>query len=183
MPSDVRLRVATLDDIPALSRLISDSARQLSRGFYTEAEAESAIQYVFGVDTALVTDGTYYVASLDGQLAGCGGWSRRNTLYGGDQRPVGSAEFLDPARDAARIRAFFVAPTAARRGVGRALLEECTEAAYRAGFRSLTLMATLPGVPFYAALGFRADEDVVDTLPDGTLLKFVRMSQRISRPA
>jgi N-acetylglutamate synthase-like GNAT family acetyltransferase len=129
MPSDARLRVATLDDIPALSRLISDSARQLSRGFYTEAEAESAIRYVFGVDTALVTDGTYYVASLDGQLAGCGGWSRRNTLYGGDQRPVGSAEFLDPARDAARIRAFFVAPTAARRGVGRALLEECTEAA------------------------------------------------------
>jgi GNAT superfamily N-acetyltransferase len=183
MISVVRLRVATLDDIPALSSLISDSARQLSRGFYTEAEAESAIRYVFGVDTALVHDETYYVADLDGQLAGCGGWSKRNTLYGGDQRPVGSAEFLDPATDAARIRAFFVAPTAARRGVGRALLEACTDAAYRAGFRSLTLMATLPGVPFYAALGFHADEDVVDKLPDGTLLKFVRMSQRIHRPA
>jgi N-acetylglutamate synthase-like GNAT family acetyltransferase len=182
MASEVSLRVATLDDIPVLSRLISESARQLSRGFYTEAEAESAIRYVFGVDTALVNDQTYYVASLEGQVVGCGGWSRRNTLYGGDQRPVGSAEFLDPARDAARIRAFFVAPTAARRGVGRALLEECTEDAYRAGFRSLTLMATLPGVPFYAALGFHADHDVVDTLPDGTLLKFVRMSQRINRP-
>jgi GNAT superfamily N-acetyltransferase len=182
MTSVVSLRVATLGDIPGLSRLISDSARQLSRGFYTEAEAESAIRYVFGVDTALLHDETYYVASLDGQLAGCGGWSKRNTLYGGDQRPVGSADFLDPARDAARIRAFFVAPTAARRGVGRALLEACTDAAYRAGFQSLTLMATLPGVPFYSALGFHADEDVVDTLPDGTLLKFVRMSQHITRP-
>lgn len=182
MPSAVTLRVATLEDIPALSRLIADSARHLSRGFYSEAETESAIRYVFGVDTALVGDGTYYVASLDDALAGCGGWSRRNTLYGGDQRPVGSPSYLDPAKDAARIRAFFVAPAAARRGVGRALLEQCTDAAWRAGFRSLTLMATLPGVPFYAALGFHADEDVVDALPDGTPLRFVRMSKAIERP-
>ena len=179
MVSTVSLRTATTDDIPALSRLIADSARELSRGFYTEEEAESAIRYVFGVDTALVTDGTYFVAALDGVLAGCGGWSRRNTLYGGDQRPVGSATFLDPVTEPARIRAFFVAPTAARKGVGRALLEACTEAAARAGFHSLTLMATLPGVPFYAALGFHADEDVVDALPDGTMLKFVRMSKTI----
>ncbi len=180
MSSDVSIRVATVDDIPALSQLISDSARQLSRGFYTEAESESAIRYVFGVDTALIGDGTYFVASLDGALAGCGGWSRRNTLYGGDQRPVGNtASLLDPATDPARIRAFFVAPTAARRGVGRALLAACTDAARRAGFRSLTLMATLPGVPFYSALGFQSDEDVVDELPDGTMLKFVRMSQPI----
>lgn len=179
MVSTVSLRIATLDDVPALSRLIADSARELSRGFYTEAEAESAITHVFGVDTALVHDGTYYVATLDGALAGCGGWSRRNTMYGGDQRPVGSAEFLDPAKDAARIRAFFVAPAAARKGVGRALLEACTMAAVKAGFHSLTLMATLPGVPFYSALGFHADEDVVDALPDGTMLKFVRMSKPI----
>ena len=179
MVSTLVLRIATLDDVPALSGLIADSARQLSRGFYTEAEAESAIRYVFGVDTALVHDGTYYVATLDGAPAGCGGWSRRNTMYGGDQRPVGSAAFLDPVRDSARIRAFFVAPTAARKGVGRALLEACTAAAAKAGFRSLTLMATLPGVPFYSALGFHADEDVVDALPDGTMLKFVRMSKTI----
>jgi N-acetylglutamate synthase-like GNAT family acetyltransferase len=179
MVTAVILRPAMPEDIPALSRLISESARELSRGFYTEAEAESAIRFVFGVDTALVNDGTYYVATLDGQLAGCGGWSRRNTLYGGDQRPVGTASLLDPEKDAARIRAFFVAPTAARKGVGRALLERCTEAARQAGFRTLTLMATLPGVPFYAALGFHADEDVVDELPDGTMLKFVRMSRRI----
>ncbi len=183
MVTAVSLRTATPEDIPALSRLISESARELSRGFYTETEAESAIRFVFGVDTALVNDGTYYVAMLDGQLAGCGGWSRRNTLYGGDQRPVGTASLLDPEKDAARIRAFFVAPTAARKGVGRALLERCTEAARQAGFRALTLMATLPGVPFYAALGFHADEDVVDELPDGTMLKFVRMSKRIADAA
>jgi GNAT superfamily N-acetyltransferase len=179
MAEAVSLRLATHDDIPALSRLIVDSARELSRGFYSDAETESAIRYVFGVDTALVQDGTYFVATLEGALAGCGGWSKRNTLYGGDQRPVGEAQLLDPAVDPARIRAFFVAPTAARRGVGRALLTECARAAAKAGFRSLTLMATLPGVPFYAALGFHADEDVVDVLPDGTPLPFVRMSRAI----
>lgn len=179
MAEAVSLRLATYDDIPSLSRLIVDSARQLSRGFYTDAETESAIRYVFGVDTALVQDGTYFVATLEGALAGCGGWSRRDTLYGGDQRPVGEPLLLDPAKDAARIRAFFVAPTAARRGVGRALLNACTAAARQAGFRSLTLMATLPGVPFYSALGFHADEDVVDMLPDGTPLAFVRMSKPI----
>ena len=179
MADAVSLRLATHDDIPALSRLIVDSARELSRGFYTHAETESAIHYVFGVDSALIQDGTYLVAMLEGRLAGCGGWSKRNTLYGGDQRPMGEAQLLDPATDPARIRAFFVAPTAARRGVGRALLAECARSAARAGFRSLTLMATLPGVPFYAALGFHEDEPVVDVLPDGTPLAFVRMSKAI----
>lgn len=173
------LRIATRDDIPQLTSLIEHSARELSKGFYTPAEADSAIRYVFGVDTSLVDDGTYFVAMLDEMLAGCGGWSRRNTLYGGDQRPVGESSWLDPAVDAARIRAFFVAPEAARRGVGRALLEACTAAARAAGFQSLTLMATLPGVPFYSALGFTGDEAVVDVLPDGTPLRFVRMSKPI----
>jgi len=178
----VNLRIATRDDVPSLSTLIVDSARELSRGFYSDAETAAAIRYVFGLDTALIDDQTYYVAELDGFLAGCGGWSRRNTLYGGDQRPVGEASLLDPAKDAARIRAFFVAPSAARRGVGRALLDECSRAANASGFRELTLMATLPGVPFYAALGFTPDEDVVDVLPDGTPLRFVRMSRRIVDP-
>lgn len=182
MTGTITLRVATREDIPSLSALITESARLLSRGFYTEQEAESAIQFVFGVDTSLVDDGTYFVAHLDDILAGCGGWSRRNTLYGGDQRPVGEARestLLDPTTDAARIRAFFVAPVAARRGVGRELLHACERAARAAGFGSLTLMATLPGVPFYQALGFSPDEDVVDVLPDGTPLRFVRMSKRI----
>lgn len=180
MDHGIDVRVATRADIPALSALIADSARQLSRGFYTEAEAESAIRFVFGVDTSLVDDGTYFVATLGGSFAGCGGWSRRNTLYGGDQRPMGAASLLKPGTDAARIRAFFVAPSAARRGVGRALLEACTVAARAARFTSLTLMATLPGVPFYAALGFTEDEPVVDILPDGTPLRFVRMSKVIA---
>ncbi|HEX9564393.1 MAG TPA: GNAT family N-acetyltransferase [Gemmatimonadaceae bacterium] len=175
----VTLRVAVSADVENLAQLIQESARNLSRGFYTERETESAIRFVFGVDSTLIEDGTYYVASLDGALAGCGGWSRRNTLYGGDQRPMGAASLLDPSRESARIRAFFVAPRAARRGVGRRLLAQCEDAAAAAGFRSLTLMATLPGVPFYAALGFTAVEDVVDILPDGVRLPFVRMEKRV----
>lgn len=177
----MRIRPATRDDIPLLNALITRSARELSRGFYTEAETEAAIRFVFGVDTSLVDDGTYFVVEDGATLLGCGGWSRRRTLYGGDQRPMGEvAELLDPARDAARIRAFFVAPDAARRGVGRALLAACAAAAHDAGFRSLELMATLPGVPFYAASGFVERERVVDALPDGTPLRFVRMTRGVA---
>lgn len=176
----VIIRTALPSDVPALARLIEDSARILSRGFYTGQETESAIKHVFGVDSTLIADGTYYVAELGGELAGCGGWSRRNVLYGGDQRPMGADSFLDPRTDAARIRAFFVAPAAARRGVGRRLLDHCAGAAREAGFQSLALMATLPGVPFYAALGFVAVEDVVDVLPDGVPLRFVRMERPVA---
>ncbi len=170
---------STLEEIPQLNALIVESARVLSRGFYTEQETASAIQYVFGVDTALVQDGSYFTARLDGELAGCGGWSRRRTLYGGDQRPMGADEFLDPAHDAARIRAFFIAPNAARRGVGKAIFIACKAAAAAQGFTRLELMATLPGVPFYQVLGFEKIEDVVDVLPDGVTLRFERMRMPI----
>lgn len=179
MPPEITLRLATPDDVPALGALIADSARVLSRGYYTDAETDSAVRHVFGVDTRLVRDGTYYVAVREGQPVACGGWSRWRTMYGGDQRPVGEAALLDPARDAARIRAFFVAPAAARQGVGRALLARCAADAAAAGFRTLTLMATLPGVPFYEALGFRRVADVVDVLPDGVPLRFVRMERDV----
>ena len=119
------------------------------------------------------------VVEAGGRILGCGGWSRRRTLYGGDQRPVWAADYLDPRVDAARIRAFFVAPEAARRGVGRALLEACLEAASAAGFRSFELMATLPGVPFYRANGFAEVEPVTDLLPDGIALRFVRMRREL----
>jgi GNAT superfamily N-acetyltransferase len=183
----VRLRVATASDVPALTDLIARSARALSQGYYTADEIESAIHYVFGVDTTLIADGTYYVAESGGRMAGCGGWSRRHTMYGGDQRPVGSSSplgtvsetFLDPGRDAARIRAFFVAPEAARRGVGRCLFDRSVEAAREAGFRRLELMATLPGVPFYEALGFEVVRHVTDVLPDGAALHFVSMRRTI----
>jgi GNAT superfamily N-acetyltransferase len=171
-----QIRPATIADIPSLADLIVRSARALSRGYYTEREIESAIRHVFGVDSTLIADGTYYVVSAAEQFAGCGGWSRRRTLYGGDQRPVGPETLLDPADDPARIRAFFVAPRFARRGVGRLLFGECAAAARRSGFRALELMATLPGVPFYEALGFTVVERVTDVLPDGVGIRFVRMT-------
>jgi GNAT superfamily N-acetyltransferase len=183
MIDQVTIRLAVAADVPALNELITHSARALSRGFYTPKETESAIEHVFGVDTSLVADGTYYVVEVGGALAACGGWSTRRTLYGGDQRPIGEpADRLDPARDAARIRAFFVAPEFARRGCGRLLLAHCTSAAAAAGFTSLELMSTLPGVPFYSALGFDEVEPVQDILPDGVALSFVRMTKRIDTP-
>ena len=177
----VNVRLAEHEDIPALSELIASSARELSRGYYSAQETESAIRFVFGVDSVLISDRSYFVAEIDGELAGCGGWSRRRTLYGGDQRPIGPPAVLDPAVDAARIRAFFVAPGFARRGVGRSIFEHCAQAAARAGFRELELMATLPGVPFYTALGFSEVEQVADTLPDGIVLRFIRMRRSSSK--
>lgn len=175
-----RVRVATADDVPHLTELIARSGRILSAGYYTETETESAIRFIFGVDSTLVAEGTYFVAEDSGTMLGCGGWSRHQTLYGGDQRPVGAPELLlDPSRDSARIRAFFVAPEAARRGVGKSLLDECIRAAGAAGFRSLELVSTLPGVPFYAAMGFEAVGEIIDTLPDGVAVRFVRMRRAL----
>ena len=173
------LRLAQPGDVAVLNDMIRESARALSVGFYTPEQTEAAIRWVFGVDSVLVSDGTYFVAEWEGAIAGCGGWSRRRTLYGGDQRPVGGGEFLDPAVDAAKVRAFFVAPSFARRGVGTVLLDACADAAWHAGFRELELMATLPGVPLYSARGFVPVEDVHDPLPDGTLLPFVRMRRAL----
>lgn len=183
MNSDkIEIRLAAADDIPVLNQLIPESVRSLRHGFYTQAEAESAIRYVFGVDSQLVSDGTYFVAAERGQIVACGGWSWRRTLYGGDQRPMGAGNILDPAVDAARIRAFFVAGTHARRGIGALLLGACAQAASARGFTRLELMSTLPGVPFYAKLGFTEIEPVVDTLPDGTAVGFVRMMRAAHFP-
>jgi len=147
----------------------------LSVGFYTPEQIDAAVTYVFGVDTGLVDDGTYYVVETEGQMVGCGGWSRRGALYGGDQRPMELAARLDPAIEPARIRAFFVAPGWARQGIGGRLLEECRAAAEAEGFSSFELMATLPGVPLYARYGFREVERVTDRMPSGAVLEFVRM--------
>jgi GNAT superfamily N-acetyltransferase len=173
------LRPALPADIPALRELIARSARGLSPGYYTPAEIEAALEHVFGVDTNLIEDGTYFVAEMNGVVAGCGGWSFRRTLYGGDQRPVGNSDPLDPHTEPARIRAFFIAPEAARRGIGRNILARCETAARAAGFHALELMSTLPGVPFYRALGFQAVEEVADTLPNGITLRFVRMTRTL----
>jgi GNAT superfamily N-acetyltransferase len=177
----VSIRLATPQDVPALQELIPVSARALSRGFYTDAETESAVRHVFGPDSRLIADGTYFVAEEDGALAGCGGWSRRRTLYGGDQTKSGEEALLDPATEPAKVRAFFVHPDFARRGVGSRILEACLSAARAAGFRRVELAATLPGVPFYAARGFVERERLSAPMPDGRGLPIVRMERDIDR--
>lgn len=176
MTLKIQIQPATLAQIDILNALIAQSAQHLSHGFYTSQQIQSALKYVYGVDTSLIIDQSYFTATLEGELVGCGGWSRRRTLYGGDQRAVGSpAELLNPAIDAARIRAFFIAPQASRRGVATALFEHCQQAAMQNGFKALELMATLPGVPLYKTLGFKTVANIVDTLPDGVDIQFEQM--------
>jgi GNAT superfamily N-acetyltransferase len=173
------LRRARPEDITALEAHIAASARALGEGHYSAAETEAAIAHVFGVDSELVADGTYFIVeSADRRIAGCGGWSFRPTLFGGDRYAARSTGRLDPAHDAARIRAFFVSGSFARMGVGRQLLEACEDAARAAGFTRMALMATLPGVPFYAACGFIADAPQTFDL-GGTAVRFVPMTKQI----
>jgi GNAT superfamily N-acetyltransferase len=147
-------RPARSEEIRELEALIGRSARELSRGYYSDAQIGAALEHVFGVDSALVADGTYLVIEERGAPIACGGWSRRRTLFGGDRFAARDDVLLDPAREPARIRAFFVDPDHARRGLGMALLAACEAAAAAAGFGALELMATLPGVDFYARAGF-----------------------------
>ena len=175
---EYRLRRATLADRAALEQLIAESARGLSRGDYSDAQVEAAIATVFGVDTELIRDGTYYVAEAEGSPVGCGGWSRRRTLFGGDRYAARESGELDPAADAAKIRAFFVHPSWARKGVGRAILETCEREAQAHGFRALELMATLPGVRLYAAHGYEPGERVTHDA-GGVRVVFVPMRKEI----
>ncbi|HYR11378.1 MAG TPA: GNAT family N-acetyltransferase [Longimicrobium sp.] len=179
MTDAVRVRVATEEDLPAIRDLIPRSVRGLSAGYYTPREIESSIRYVFGPDTQLIADGTYFVAERGDAVAGCGGWSARRTLYGGDQAKDADDPRLDPATEPARIRAFFVHPDHARRGVASAIYDACVAAARTAGFRSLELMATLPGEPLYRTFGFHPVEQVESILPDGVPIRFVRMAREI----
>ena len=179
------LRLATPDDIPAIRALIDDSVRGLSREVYTREQIESGLKYVFGPDSQLIADRTYYVidSPRDAQratrdaLAAAGGWSFRKTHYGGDQMKHGDDPVIDPATEPARIRAFFVHPDFARQGLGRRLFEACAQAARARGFRSLTLSATLPGVPLYMACGFVPGERKDVLLPDGVSLPVIPMTR------
>jgi len=176
----MELRVATMGDVPVLNALIADSARALSVGFYNSAQIEALITHVFGVDTQLIADGTYYLIVDDAERpAAAGGWSARRTLYGGDQAKSGEDNRLNPGSDAARIRAFFVNPRYARRGLGRQLYNECESAARAARFTKLELMATLPGEPLYAALGFSAVDRTSVRLPGGVDVPLVQMERPI----
>lgn len=176
-------RLATVTDLDAVRALIDRSVRALSVGYYTAAQIESGLRFVFGPDTQLITDGTYFVIDAADGLAAAGGWSKRRTLYGGDQFKEAAAPLLDPANDAARIRAFFVDPAHARKGLASRLFAECERAARDQGFRAFELGATLPGVPLYRALGFADGERIDAALPDGTVLPIVHMARTISSPS
>ena len=173
------VRVATMSDVPALQELISSSVRGLSGGYYNTAQIDAALTKVFGVDSQLIADGTYYV--IDGPLGpvAAGGWSARRTLYGGDQLKGAIDPLLDPLTAPARIRAFFVHPDFARRGLATRLYSACAHAAHAAGFRQFELMATLPGEPLYAALGFTVVEQVTLQLAADVDLTLARMVRHI----
>lgn len=148
------LRLARDDEKPVLNELIAASGIGLAAGFYTEEQAEAITREVFGVDSALVADGTYFAIESDGVVVACGGWSKRATDFGGDQAKSGNDRPLDPETEPARIRAFFVHPGMARQGLGGMLLDHCTAEAKRNGFKALELVSTMPGEPLYLRYGF-----------------------------
>ena len=176
----IDIRNATLADVDSIRELIDVSVRGLAKGIYTDDQIERSIRSVFGVDSTLITDGTYFVAAIDGRLAGCGGWSRRKTLFGaGDYESSRDDSLLDPQREAARIRAFFIHPSAARKGVGTAILELCESAALAEGFKAAEMMATLPGVPLYAARGYGELERVDVPLDSTESIVCIRMRKEL----
>lgn len=192
----ISIRPAENKDVPELRRLIEASVLGLQADDYTSAQMERALAAVYGVDTQLIADGTYFVAQTEGAqdgksaaasqasvetpvIVGCGGWSRRKTLYGGDQFVGREDALLDPEKDAAKIRAFFVHPDWARRGIGGMILQACESAAMAQGFRRLEMGATLTGIPFYRAKGYVEKERTDVPLGDGLTLGIVRMSKEM----
>jgi N-acetylglutamate synthase-like GNAT family acetyltransferase len=170
------IRLATTDDVPALQQLIRESVVGLSAAYYTQEQITSALSHVFGVDTQLITDGTYFVVEVGNEIVASGGWSKRKTLFGGDQMKSEQGEaLLDPASEAARIRAFYVHPNSARRGIGSLILAACETAAGAAGFRRIELVATLPGEPLYLSHGYEKREPMRLETPDGESLPAFRM--------
>jgi GNAT superfamily N-acetyltransferase len=178
---DLTSRQAGPDDIAALEIVMAAAIAELQKGFLTPAQIEAS-RMIMGLDRQLVADGTYFIVeALDGEgvrIAGCGGWSRRATLYGGDHSPGRDPELLDPAKDAARVRAMYTHPDFARRGVGRRILELCEAAAKAEGFTRLELMGTMSGRPLYESYGFEAIEDILDDR-GGEPVPLVRMGKAI----
>jgi len=154
-------RLATRDDLETLKALMDLAIGELLKPFLDESQIASS-RAIMGLDTQLIDDGTYFVIESESQLAGCGGWSRRATMYGGDQTPGRSAALLDPTKDPARIRAMYTHPNHTRKGVGRLIISLCEEAAKVEGFTNMELVATLAGEPLYRASGFEAYENITD---------------------
>ena len=175
----MKLRLAVFDDVPELTALIAASVRILQAPDYTESQREAALASVYGVDTQLIADQTYFVAEVDGIPVACGGWSKRKTLFGADHCAGREDSLLDPSTDAAKIRAFFVHPNWSRRGIGTKVLEACESAAQAAGFKRFEMGATLTGVALYKARGYREVERIGVPLGNGESLPIVRMEKRI----
>jgi GNAT superfamily N-acetyltransferase len=176
---DWTLRLANEADIPALEALIERSVRELQAASYSSAQMDGALGSVFGVDRQLIRDRTYFVAQQTGAVIACGGWSKRASLFGSDAARAEEDALLDPLQDAARIRAFFVHPDYARHGLGRAILLACEDAIRAARFRSIELVATLPGVPFYQAFDYETGERYEVPLVNGLSLPVVRMTKNL----
>ena len=168
-------------DIRAIEKLIPLSVRALQASFYTPAQMQAALGPVFGVDRQLIRDGTYFVIELDSQIVGCGGWSKRRSLFGGDCERAGEDSEMDPRRDAARVRAFFVHPDWARQGIGRSLLTASEQAIFEAGFRNIELVATLAGEPLYESSGYTPVMCYDLELTGGLRLPVVKMTKRLER--
>ncbi len=178
----LHFRIATVEDVPRVGPLIEASVRELSVEEYSTSQMDQALGTWLGLDTQLIADGTYFVVELTdrpGVLAACGGWSRRRTPYGSDHRPGRDDALLDPKTDAAKIRAFFVHPDWARRGIGSRLLEMCEEAAKAEGFTRCEMGATLPGVPLYRRHGYVEGERVELPLANGETLPIVKMGKEL----
>lgn len=170
-------RIADLEDAPALAEVMEAAIAELQRGFLDPAQIASS-RMIMGLDRQLLIDGTYFVVEADGRIAGCGGWSRRATLYGGDHTPGRDAALLDPATEAARVRAMYTHPDFARRGVGRLILDLCEAAARAEGFRRVELMATLSGRALYSQCGYQ-DIEAIEDARGGAAVPLVRMGKAI----
>ena len=189
----IHLRLAVPQDVPVLRRLIDTSVRGLQTEDYTPAQIEGALQTVFGVDSQLIADGTYIVAEAEAEetenraaahakrqavIVGCGGWSKRKTLYGSDHWTGREDALLDPQTDAAKIRAFFIHPGWARRGLGSLILQACEDAARAAGFRRYEMGATLTGAKLFGARGYVAVNPISIPLVNGETLRVIHMEKR-----
>jgi GNAT superfamily N-acetyltransferase len=179
-PIPLEYRVARLADVPALEALIPHSARTLQSTTYSPEQLDGAIGTVFGVDTQLIRDGTYFVAVAGSRIVACGGWSRRKTAYGGDKGKSGDDPLRDPATEPAMIRAFFVHPDFTRRGIGREFIRRSEAAIRAAGFRGIDIVATLAGEPLYTACGYAVVERVDIALVNGVSLPVVRMRKALA---
>jgi GNAT superfamily N-acetyltransferase len=175
-------RIARRADVPQLKKLMTSAIRELQKAFLSPEQVEASFD-VMGLDTQLIDDGTYFIVEENGVIAGCGGWSRRATLFGGDHSAGRSAALLDPAKDAARVRAMYTNPSFARRGVGRLILDLCEGAAAAEGFRRVELAGTMSGVPLYRACGYRDIQAFEADTRAGVRIPLIRMGKAIGSAA